>query len=96
MCLLWCQFLYSNWEPKHVTVGLFEATTSNNATMAFKLRELIDKFSLTNKILAYVKVEGPSFQSCATTLSYVVLCGTLGMLEPFCGSSFRHALSKIY
>jgi hypothetical protein len=78
-----------------VTIGLFEATTTNNATIVLKLQEFIDKFSLADKILAYVKDEGANFQSCATTLTYVVLCRTLGMLEPFHESSFRHALSKI-
>jgi hypothetical protein len=78
-----------------VTIGLFKATTTSNATMALKLWELIDKFSLIDKILAYVKDEGANFQSCATILTYVVLCRTLGMLEPFHKSSFRHDLSKI-
>jgi hypothetical protein len=62
--------------------------------MALKLQELIDKFSLTDKIFAYVKDEGANFQSCATTLTYV-LCRTLGILEPFHEFSFKHALSKI-
>jgi hypothetical protein len=30
-------FLFCNWEPKHVTIGLFETTTTSNATMAPKL-----------------------------------------------------------
>jgi len=51
-------FWFSNWEPKHVTINLFEAITTNNVAMAPKLRKLLDMFSLTNKILAYVKDEG--------------------------------------
>jgi hypothetical protein len=30
-------FLSSNWEPKHVTIGLFEATTTYSAIMVSKL-----------------------------------------------------------
>jgi len=41
-----------------VTINLFEAITTNNVAMAPKLRKLFDMFSLTNKILAYVKDEG--------------------------------------
>jgi hypothetical protein len=30
-------FFFSNWELKHVTIGLFEATTTSNATIVPKL-----------------------------------------------------------
>jgi hypothetical protein len=56
-CQLVVNFLFSNWEIKHVTISLFEAITTNNVTMAPKLQELINMFSLTNKIFAYVKDE---------------------------------------
>jgi hypothetical protein len=78
-----------------VTIDLFEVTTTSGAAMAPKLQELLDKFSLTNKILAYVKDEGVNMQSYAIVLTFVVLCKTLGMLEPFHGSCFGHALSKV-
>jgi hypothetical protein len=57
-------FLSSNWEPKHVTIGLFEATTTYGATMVSKLHDFFDKFSLIDKILTYVKDEGVNLQSC--------------------------------
>jgi hypothetical protein len=40
-------FLSNNWEPKHVTINLFKAIETNGATMAIKLRALLDKFFLT-------------------------------------------------
>ncbi len=57
-------FLFNNWEPNHVTIGLFEATTTYSATMVSKLHEFLDKFSLIDKILTYVKDEGANLQSC--------------------------------
>jgi hypothetical protein len=44
-----------------VTISLFEAITANNVTMAPKLQELLDMFSLINNIFAYVKDEGINF-----------------------------------
>jgi hypothetical protein len=37
----------------HVTIGLFEMDISG-VTLAPKLKELLDRFSLTQKIVAYV------------------------------------------
>lgn len=51
-------FLSNNWEPKHVTIGLFEAIAITSATIAPKLWELLDRFSRTYNIFAYVKDEG--------------------------------------
>ncbi len=81
-------FLSSNWEPKHLTIGFFEAIATSGVTMAPKLWKLLGMFSFTDKFLAYVKDEGANLQSCATTLTFVVSCKTLGMLEPFHGSCF--------
>jgi hypothetical protein len=51
-------FLSSKWEAKHITIGLFEVSNTSGATMAPRLQQLLDKFFLTQKILAYVKDEG--------------------------------------
>jgi hypothetical protein len=40
-------FLFANWEQKHITVGLFEAHDMSGATMAMKLKQILDKSSLT-------------------------------------------------
>jgi hypothetical protein len=62
-----------------VAIGLFEATATTSATMVPKLWELLDRFSRTYNIFAYVKDEGVNLQSCVTTLTFVVLCKTLGI-----------------
>jgi hypothetical protein len=54
-------------------------------------KKIIDKFALSDKILAYVKDMGlirSPMQWCCVKL--------LGALKPFHGSSFGHALSKVY
>jgi len=51
-------FFSSKWEAKHVTIELFELFNSNGVAMAPRLQQLLDKFSLTQKILVYVKDEG--------------------------------------
>jgi hypothetical protein len=40
-----------------VIIDLFEVIEPNNITMALRLQELLNKFVLTEKIVAYVKDE---------------------------------------
>jgi hypothetical protein len=61
-------FLSTNWEPKHIIIGLFEANDTNGATMAMKFKHILDKFALTHKIVAYVKDEGSNLQACVQAL----------------------------
>ncbi len=39
-------FLSSDWQPKHVTIGLFEATNTIGQALARSLIELLDKYGL--------------------------------------------------
>jgi hypothetical protein len=50
--------LSNKWEAKHVIIELFEVFDINDAIMVPKLQQLIDKFSLTHKILVYLKDQG--------------------------------------
>jgi hypothetical protein len=50
-------FIFNSWEAKHVIVGLFEVINTNGMAMAPKLQELLDRFVLIDKIVAYVKDE---------------------------------------
>lgn len=49
--------LSSKWEAKHVTIGLFEVSNTNGATMVPKL-QLLDRFSFIHKILVHIKDGG--------------------------------------
>jgi hypothetical protein len=60
-------------------LGLFEAHDMSGAAMAMKLKQIIDKFSFTQKILVYVKGEGSNLQTCAQVLKLVVSCGDFGI-----------------
>jgi hypothetical protein len=50
--------LGSNWQPKQVTIGLFETTKITKITLSKNLTNLLDQYGLRNKIIAYVKDEG--------------------------------------
>jgi hypothetical protein len=51
-------FISNDWEPKHVIVVLFGVTNTSDMAMVLKLQKLLNKFTLTNKIIVYVKDEG--------------------------------------
>jgi hypothetical protein len=76
-------FLSSDWQPKHVTIGLFEATKTIGQTLAISLTKLLDKYGLRKKIIAYVKNEWSNFNAMITTLKAVVNYGSLGLKESF-------------
>jgi hypothetical protein len=58
-------FISSDWEVKHVTIRLFEVDDKSGIPMVPKLQGLLDRFSLTLKILTFVKDEGTNLQTCA-------------------------------
>jgi hypothetical protein len=43
--------LRDDWQPKHITLGIFEPTNFMNQTLARKLIELLDNYALKRKIL---------------------------------------------
>ncbi len=87
-------FLGSNWKPKHVTLGLFEAIKTTGQTFAKNLIEFLDEYGFGNKIIAYLKDEGSNLNTLANALKFVVKCETLGLEKNFQGTYFGHAFSK--
>jgi hypothetical protein len=53
-------FLTLNWEPKHVTIGLFEAKGITRINLVNQLQVLFEEYKLINKFFCYVKNEGPN------------------------------------
>jgi hypothetical protein len=51
-------FLGFDWQPKQVTIGLFETTKIIKITSSKNLTNLFDQYGLGNKIIGYVKDEG--------------------------------------
>jgi predicted tellurium resistance membrane protein TerC len=48
----------TTWEPKHIMIGLFEAIVTRGVATVVKLKQILDKFGITQKILAYIKNKG--------------------------------------
>jgi hypothetical protein len=68
---------------------------TSGAIMVPKLQELLDKFSLTKKNIAYIKDEVSNLQACVNALTRIISYNNLALLEPFNGSCLGHAISKV-
>jgi hypothetical protein len=58
--------------------------------MTMQLNDVLVKHRLNIHVLPYVKDEGINL----ATMIYVVSCEILGLLAPFIGSCWGHAMSK--
>jgi hypothetical protein len=83
-------FLGSDWQPKHVTIGLFQAIKTNGQALTNNLTKLLDQYELRNKMIAYVKYEGSNLYT--MTIAFVK-CEVLGLDESFQGTYFDHVFS---
>jgi hypothetical protein len=50
-------FLTLDWEPKLVTIGLFEAQGTSKVSFIGQLQVLFEEYKLINKIICYAKYE---------------------------------------
>lgn len=92
-----CQFHVQQLvKPKNLVVGLFDVTTIIMATMIPKFWALLHKFSLTKKIIMYVKDKGSNFQPYAITMNFVVSIKVWACWSLFMGLCFGHAISKVF
>ncbi len=48
--------LGSNWQPKQVTISLFEVTSNIKQTLANNLTKLVDQYGLRNKIIVMLRM----------------------------------------
>jgi hypothetical protein len=92
---LMINFSSSDWQPKHVTISLFEATKTTGQALVRNLTKLLDKYGLRKKIIAYVKNEGSNFNVMTTALKAIINSEPLGLEESFQGTCFGHAFSKV-
>jgi hypothetical protein len=58
------------------------------------LKELLDSYGLSKKIIAYVKDERTNLNFMTTAFKFVGNCEVLGLEERFNGTYFGHAFSK--
>ncbi len=89
-------FLKGDWQPKHVTLGLFEITNISKKTLAKNLIEIFKKYNLKKKIIIYVKDEKSNLNTMIVTLKIVISCDNLSLEESYQGICFGHAFSKAY
>jgi len=62
------KFLGADWQPKHITLGLFELIDISGQTLANTLTKLLNTYELRRKIVVYVKDERFNLNTMATTL----------------------------
>jgi hypothetical protein len=87
-------FLTLGWEPKHITIGLSEAKGTTRINLANQLQALFEEYKLTNKIICYVKNKSTNLFTMTNVFKQIVSYERLGILAPFEGVCFGHALSK--
>ena len=89
-------FIHDCWEPRHVTVGLFEAHDTSGVALVELIKPLLDEFQLTKKIFAWVKHEGSNLTTLERALQLTVSCDVLDIKQPYIGACFGHVMSKAY
>jgi hypothetical protein len=77
------KFLGVDWQPKHITLGLFEATNISGQTLVRNLIELLNTNELKKKNVAYVKDEGSNLNTMIIALKLVLSCNVLVLKENF-------------
>ncbi len=62
--------------------------------MILKLRQFLE-LVLPHTIFFFAYVKNKPSPTCVVVLNFVMSCNNLNMYEPFDGSCFEHALSKV-
>jgi len=87
-------FLGYDWQPKRITLGLFEPTNTTGKTLVKKFTKLLDNYALRRNNITYVMDEGSNMNTMTTTLKSIVSCDMLGLEESFQDIYFGDACSK--
>jgi hypothetical protein len=91
---LMINFLGNDWQPKHVTIGLFKVTKIIDQALVRSLTELLDKYGLRKKIIVYVRDEGSNLNAMTIVLKVIVNYESLNLEEGFQGTCFLHVFQK--
>jgi len=70
-------FINSSWQPIHVTIGIFEDSNIEGATMVNQVKILFDSFGLLDKVVGYVKDKGSNLNILTFALNFVLSCFSL-------------------
>jgi hypothetical protein len=80
------KFLGVNWQPKHITIKLFETTHIIWHALVTSLIYFLNKHGLKAKIMVYVKVDRSNRNAMANALKSIMNCETLSLEENFEGT----------
>ncbi len=87
-------FLRADWQPKHIAIRLFETFDTSKHALTKDLIDLLGKYDLRKKLIAYVKDERFNLNIMTKLLKSIVSCDILSLIEFFQGSRFGHAFFK--
>jgi hypothetical protein len=79
---------------RNITIGLFKATKTIGQALVRSLIELLDKYGLRKKIIAYVKDERSSLNAMTIVLKAIINCESFCLEENFQGNCFGHVFPK--
>jgi hypothetical protein len=74
-----------NWQPKHITIRIFETTHIIWHALVTSLINLLNKHGIRKKILVYVKVDRFNRNAMTNALKSIMSCETLSLEENFEG-----------
>lgn len=87
-------FINEQWVPCRVTIGVFEAPDVSGTALAMEVKELLNSFNLTDKIVAFIMDDDSRLDSLISALNSMVSCAPLQLSEPYAGTCFGHVMSK--
>jgi hypothetical protein len=94
MFALVINFLGFNWKLKQIILGLFEVVGITRKALIKNLIDLLDAYSLRNKIITYVKDECSNLNTLTNVLKYFVKCEASCLGEKFQRTCLRQVFFK--
>jgi uncharacterized ion transporter superfamily protein YfcC len=88
-------FINSFWEPTHVIVGVSKVKNIIGASMANRIKILLNSFGLLDKIIVYVEDEGSNLNTLINALKFIISYFPYEFLTPFIKSCFGYVMSKV-
>jgi hypothetical protein len=93
-CAFVVNFINQDWFPCNITIGLFETLDTFGVTFVEKVKVLLEKFNLTQKVITYVKNKGANLNFLTIAFTFVVSYESLQLYQPFVGFCFGDVMSK--
>jgi hypothetical protein len=75
-------------------VGIFEVHETLGASMVVQFKDLLIRYNLLDKVIAYVKDDNTSLSTLTTAFTSIISCVPLLLPQPYAASCYGHAMSK--